>query len=111
MIDEHSQLPPSPANSAIGDLVQPARQCVALADGTSLACQSQESGLKSVFGILLVVQQPLTQGQHHRPMAPEQQFKRRFVPGPREPLQQHGVRHGARTGSGHALQMTQQETQ
>jgi hypothetical protein len=60
------------ARGAKGDSVQPAGQRPGAADAIGLRRQGQEGRLESVLGVVVVVQQPPTDAEHHRSVPPDE---------------------------------------
>jgi hypothetical protein len=60
----------------MGDSMEPVDQQFPFADGGRLAEKDKEGGLESVFGIVAIVENPAADTQNHRPMTPDQRFKR-----------------------------------
>jgi hypothetical protein len=84
--------------SAERHLVKPTRQRIALADGGSFAGEDKNRGLKSIFRIVSIVQNPLTYTKDQSRVPPQQQLKRRFITIRKKALQQNAVRNAALHG-------------
>jgi hypothetical protein len=59
--------------------VQPTGNGIGLSDGLGLACQYKERGLEDILGIVLVLNDALTDTQDHRAMPVHQSCKCRLV--------------------------------
>jgi hypothetical protein len=68
--------------------VQPAGQRMSLADRAAVSCQHQKRGLKSVLGVLLVLQNAAARSQYHRAVPINQLGKRRLIAPGDESIQQ-----------------------
>jgi hypothetical protein len=80
--------------------VQPPRHRLGPPQGGRLAGEQQESGLKDVVGVVLIVEDAPAQPQDHRPVAADQGGKGGLVVMGGEALQQLAVRHlGVARGS------------
>src|SRR5262249_29641081 len=63
----------------MGDAVQPASQCLPLADRTAVPRQHEKGCLEGVFRVLLVLKHPAAHAQNHRTVAGDQSSKGGFV--------------------------------
>ena len=66
----------SPPRRAESHPMQPRTERIRSANRTGPARQNEKRSLESVFGVVLVSQDPLTRGQHHGSVATDELFKR-----------------------------------
>jgi hypothetical protein len=91
---------------AVGDLVEPAGEGLAAADGAGAASEGEERGLEGVLGLVGIAEDATADVQHHFPVAPHEQFKGGLVVAVVEPFQELSVGHaGQPPGGGRAQTM------
>ncbi len=98
-------LPPSALRSrllrqAIGDAVQPAAHRFGATQRSRFAAEDEKDGLKSILGVVGIVQDTLTDAQHHRSMPPHQRRESVLIAPGGEALDQFAVRQAFRPRGG-----------
>jgi len=71
--------------------VEPATQCLPLADGACLAGQYQERCLEHILGILFLTEQTPADAHDQRPMSPYQHGEGFFITVPGEALHEFSI--------------------
>jgi hypothetical protein len=81
-------------SDALGDPVEPTARRVPLGNGTGFANEDEESGLKSIFGIVWVRENATADAQDHRAMSSQDGFKGGLILSDNEALQELSVGQG-----------------
>jgi hypothetical protein len=91
---------PQPDGNAISNSIKPVTQEVAFPKAACLTNEDEKRGLEGILGIVDIAEQAPAQGQHHRSVPGEKDFKRRFVAALGKSFQELVI--GARALSGRA---------